>query len=52
MVSRVVWFCMRPTMDTAPLDSEDLKTFETCLPPAEILMFTEALEEGRALMDR
>jgi hypothetical protein len=37
-------------MDTAPI--EDLKTLEICLPPAEIVRFTEALEEERVLMDR
>ena len=49
-VSRVIWFCVRSTTDTAP--REELKTLEICIPPAEIVMFTKALEEERALIDR
>lgn len=37
-------------MDTDP--REESKTVEICIPPAEIVRFTEALEEERVLMDR
>ena len=48
-VRRVVWLCRRPTIDRAP--REELKIAEICIPPAEIVMFAEALEDEMALMD-
>lgn len=50
MVRRVVLFCGRLTINTDPL--EELKTSEISLPSAEIVRFTEALEEGTVARKR
>jgi len=48
MVTETVWFCGRSTIDTTP--AEESKTVVTFLPSAEIVRFTEALENKETVL--
>jgi len=48
MVTETVWFCGRSTIDTTP--AEESKTVVTFLPSAEIVRFTEALENKESVL--